>query len=45
MKEDSRIVFLQKEENKGALYTKTKGVLSSKGKYVLSLEVDDLYFF
>ena len=43
MKEDSRIIFLQNGENKGALYTKTKGVLNSKGKYVLSLDVDDLY--
>ena len=43
MKEDPRIKFLQNDENKGALYTKTKGVLNSKGKYVLTLDVDDLY--
>ena len=43
MKEDPRIVFLQNNENKRALYTKTKGILNSKGKYVLTLDVDDLY--
>ena len=43
MKEDPRIIFLQNNENKGALFTKTKGVLNSKGKYVLLLDVDDLY--
>ena len=43
MKEDPRIKFLQNYENKGALYTKTRGVLNSKGKYVLTLDVDDLY--
>lgn len=43
MKEDPRIILLQNNENKGALYTKTKGVLNSKGKYVLMLDVDDLY--
>ena len=43
MKEDPRIIFLQNYENKGALYTKTRGVLNSKGKYVLTLDVDDLY--
>ena len=43
MKEDPRIVFLQNNENRGALYTKTKGVLHAKGKYILILDVDDLY--
>ena len=43
MKEDPRIVFLQNKENKGALYTKTKGILHAKGKYVMTLDVDDLY--
>ena len=43
MKEDPRIVFLANTENKGALYTKTKGVLQAKGKYAMTLDVDDLY--
>lgn len=43
MKEDPRIVFLKNKKNKGALYTKTKGILHSKGKYVMTLDEDDLY--
>ena len=40
---DPRIVFYQNEENRGALYTKTKGILNSKGKYVMTLDEDDMY--
>ena len=40
---DPRIVLYQNEENRGALYTKTKGVLNSKGKFVMLLDEDDLY--
>ena len=43
MEEDPRIIFLQNAEQKGILYSKTKGVLNAKGKYVLILDVDDLY--
>ena len=43
MVKDKRIIFLQNEENRGALYTKTKGVLNSKGKYVMILDEDDMY--
>ena len=43
MKKDPRISFYQNEENKGTLYTKTKGVLYSKGKYVMILDQDDVY--
>ena len=43
MIEDPRIIFLQNIENKGALYTKIKGIMNAKGKYVLTLDVDDLY--
>ena len=43
MIEDPRIIFLQNTENKGALYTKSKGILKAKGKYILTLDVDDLY--
>ena len=43
MEEDPRIVFLKNKKNKGALYTKTKGILHSKGKYVMTLDEDDLY--
>ena len=43
MKEDQRIRFLQNKANKGALYTKTRGILNAKGKYVMTLDEDDLY--
>ena len=43
MIKDPRIILLQNEENKGILFTKTKGILSSKGKYVMILNVDDIY--
>ena len=43
MKIDPRIILFQNEENKGALYTKTKGVLNAKGKYVMILGQKSLY--
>ena len=43
MEEDSRIILLTNKENRGTLYTKTKGVLCAKGKYVITLDHDNLY--
>ena len=43
MKEDQRIIFLQNKVNKGALFTKTRGILNAKGKYVMTLDEDDIY--
>ena len=43
MIKDPRIILYQNEENKGMLYTKTRGVLHAKGKYVMILDMDDLY--
>lgn len=43
MKEDPRIILLTNEENKGTLYTKTRGVLYAKGKYVITLDHDNFY--
>ena len=40
---EPRIVLYKNNENRGALYTKCKGVLLSKGKYVLLLDEDDMY--
>ena len=34
MKTEPRIFLYQNKENKGALYTKSKGILLSKGKYL-----------
>ena len=43
MEKDKRIILYQNEENKGILYTKTRGVLYAKGKYVMVLDEDDMY--
>ena len=37
MDEDRRIKLLSNGINRGTLYTKTKGVLNAKGKYVMTL--------
>ena len=43
MKTEPRIVLYENKENKGMLYTKSKGILLSKGKYVMTLDEDDFY--
>ena len=43
MVKDPRIRLYQNEENKGILYTKTRGVLNAKGKYVMTLDEDNVY--
>ena len=43
MKTEPRIVLYQNKKNKGALYTKSTGVLLSKGKYVMTMDEDDIY--
>ena len=43
MKTEPRIVLYKNKENKGMLYTKTKGVLLSRGKYVMLMDEDDIY--
>ena len=42
MKIEPRIVLYENGENKGALYTKSRGVLISKGKYIIVMDEDDL---
>lgn len=41
-KKEPRIVLYQNKENRGMLFTKTKGVLLAKGEYVLLLDEDDM---
>ena len=41
-KYDPRILLIKNEKNMGALYSKSIGVLHSKGKYILSLDSDDM---
>ena len=43
MKTEPRILFYQNEENKGPLYTKKKGILAAKGKYVVIIDDDDKF--
>ena len=41
-KYDPRIILIKNGKNMGALYSKSIGVLHSKGKYILSLDSDDM---
>lgn len=43
MKKDPRIVLYENEENKGILYTKSKGIYLCKGKYVIIIDEDDMF--
>jgi len=43
MKTEPRISFYQNEENKEPLYTKKKGILAAKGKYVMIIDDDDKF--
>ena len=40
---EPRIVLYQNEENRGALFTKVKGILLAKGKYIMVLDEDDIF--
>ena len=42
-KEDKRIKLLKTKKNKGTLYTRSIGALNSKGKYIMSIDHDDLF--
>ena len=43
MVKDRRIILFQNAKNMGMLYTKIKGILMAKGKYILLLDEDDVY--
>ena len=43
MNEEPRIVLYQNDENKGALFTKCRGILLCKGKYIILLDEDDIF--
>ena len=43
MKRDKRIKLYENTNNKGILFSKSKGVLKSKGKYIMILDQDDVY--
>ena len=42
MEKDKRIVYLKNSVNKGQFYSRNKGVIKSKGEYVLIIDPDDL---
>ena len=42
MKKDKRIIYLKNKDNKGAFYSRNRGVLLSSGEYVLVIDPDDL---
>ena len=43
-KEDNRIKIINNNRNRGILYSRCIDVLKSKGKYILTLDQDDLFF-
>ena len=43
-KKDKRIKIINNNRNKGTLYSRCIGVLSASGKYIFSLDNDDMYF-
>ena len=43
-KEDSRIKIINNVKNMGVLYSRSIGVLESKGKYIFTLDDDDMFF-
>jgi glycosyltransferase involved in cell wall biosynthesis len=43
-KKDSRIKIMNNQKNMGILYSRCIGVLKSKGKYILNLDNDDMFF-
>ena len=42
MKKDKRIIYLKNKDNKGAFYSRNRGVLFSSGEYILVIDPDDL---
>ena len=42
-KEDPRIKLLKNQNNKGILYTRSIGVLNSKGKYIFTINSGDMF--
>ena len=42
MKKDKRIIYVKNRKNKGQFYSRNKGILQSRGEYVLIIDPDDL---
>ena len=41
--EDCRIKLIKNKENRGTLYTRSIGALNAKGKYIMTIDNDDLF--
>ena len=42
MKKDKRIIYIKNKINKGAFYSRNRGVLLARGEYILVIDPDDL---
>lgn len=42
-KEDSRIKLIKNNKNRGTLYSRSIGALNSNGKYIMSIDNDDIF--
>ena len=42
-KNDKRIKLIRNKKNRGTLYSRSVGVLNSRGKYIMHLDNDDLF--
>ena len=42
--QDPRIIIINNKKNMGILYSRSIGVLKSRGKYILNLDHDDMFF-
>jgi glycosyltransferase involved in cell wall biosynthesis len=42
--QDPRIIIMNNKKNMGILYSRSLGVLKSRGKYILNLDHDDMFF-
>ena len=42
MEKDKRIIYLKNNINRRAFYSRNKGILNSKGKYILVIDPDDI---
>ena len=45
MLEDKRINLIKNKKNKGTLYSRSIGALKAKGKYIMTLDNDDLFLY
>jgi len=42
MEKDKRIIYLKNKKNRGQFYSRNKGILHSRGEYVIIIDPDDL---